>query len=87
MSRYSTNSEITKQKSNKNMEKNSSMMQEAVIITEQWQFPRILGKSFFLPTENSETMKYYLCKFQQMQITDGIFQCIICCDKNMLFYL
>ena len=42
------------------MEENSSMMQEAVIITEQWQFPRILGKSFFLPTENSETMKYYL---------------------------
>lgn len=63
------------------------MMQEAVIITEQWQFPRILGKSFLLSTENSETMKYYLCKFQQMQITDGIFQCIICCDKNMLFSL
>ena len=49
------------------------MMQEALIITEQWQFPRILGKSFLLPTENSETMKYYLSKFQQMQITDGIF--------------
>ena len=45
-------------------------MQEAVIITEQWQFPRILGKSFLLPVENSETMKYYLCKVQPSHLFD-----------------
>ena len=50
--------------------KDSSVMQEAVIITEQWQFPRILGKSFLLPVENSETMKYYLCKVQPSHLFD-----------------
>ena len=30
--------------------------------------PRILGTSFFLPMENSEIRKYYLCKYESSHV-------------------
>ena len=46
------------------------MVQEGVMLMEQVQFPGILGTSFFLPMQNSETMKYYLCEYQSFHFFD-----------------
>ena len=46
------------------------MVQEGVMLMQQVQFPGILGTSFFLPMQNPEPMKYYLCEYQSSHFFD-----------------
>ena len=64
MCMYSINSGGNRTKSHKNMEGRVLHGAGGSDLNGIGVNPRILGTSFFLPMENSEIRKYYLCKYE-----------------------